>query len=392
MDLTLSLNHACNLRCKYCYGGAKFHRPMSMDTASKALDIGFARAAPTLRLHFFGGEPLLETGLIERIAVEARRRSRLAGKPLRMGLTTNGTLLTDQRLDLVERYGFNLTVSIDGVREAHDASRVLPDGSGSWDRVIAGLERAVSRFDQVNTISVIHPGNLEWLPASFDLIASLGIRRISFSLDYDAEWGDDALSRLSLAYEALADRVIARYRAGYTFTIQPFHTKIVSRLKDGLSAEDRCDFGCMELAVAPSGNLYPCDRLIGEDGPAQHDVCIGQVSSGVKEVVVRGLKRSKDRSKPDCRQCAIVDRCVWWCGCVNRSLTGRVDGVSGLLCELEKLGVRVADRIASTLYAEGNEAFLRRYYLGPASRVYSRGDESHGGSEPGDAAPSLRNT
>jgi hypothetical protein len=55
-----------------------------------------------------------------------------------------------------------------------------------------------------------------------------------------------------------------------------------------------------------------------------------------------------------------------------------VDGVSGLLCELEKLGVRVADRIASTLYSEGNDPFIRRYYLGPSSLVYGRDQEDTG--------------
>jgi hypothetical protein len=45
-----------------------------------------------------------------------------------------------------------------------------------------------------------------------------------------------------------------------------------------------------------------------------------------------------------------------------------VDGVSDLLCDLEQIQVRAADRLASTLYAENNQAFLRRYYLPAAGR------------------------
>ena len=43
------------------------------------------------------------------------------------------------------------------------------------------------KIERVNTISVVHPDNVDRLAASFDLIASLDIRRIAFSLDHDAD-------------------------------------------------------------------------------------------------------------------------------------------------------------------------------------------------------------
>lgn len=345
---------------------------MSFETAQKALDIGFAHPSPGLRLHYFGGEPLLEFELMKRVATEAQRRSRETNKPLRMGLTTNGTILSSESIEFLNKYKFNVTISIDGVKRAHDSNRRFADGRGSFDVVKKGLEAAIEGLGRVNTLSVIHPDTLEDLPASFDLIASYGVRRIAFSLDYDAEWDEAALTHLEESLQRLADRAIAHYRKGNYFTIQPFHTKIVSRLKGGLHAEDRCDFGCAELAVAPSGNLYPCDRLIGEDGPAQDDIRIGHVSTGVDSVKVRELKQAKDSTKPECRGCAVVDRCVFWCGCVNRALTGRVDQVCGLLCRFEKMGIRIADRMASTLFAERNVPFISRYYTGPSTVVGSR--------------------
>jgi len=369
MDLTLSLNHNCNLVCSYCYGGKKSNRPMSFETAQKALDIGFAYPSAGLRLHFFGGEPLLEFDLMKRIVAEAERGSWERNKPLRMGLTTNGTILSDEAIEFFKEKKFNLTISIDGVERAHNRHRRFADGTGSYEVVKKRLEAAIKALGPVNTLSVIHPDTLEDLSDSFNLIASYGVRRISFSPDYDAEWDEEALRRLEESLQRLADRAIDHYRKGNHFTIQPFHTKIVSRLKGGLQAEDKCDFGCAELAVAPSGNLYPCDRLIGDDGPRQDDIRIGHVRTGVDSVKVRKLKQAKDASKPECRDCAIIDRCVFWCGCVNRSLTGRVDQVSGLLCQFEKMGIRIADRMASTLFSERNVPFIRRYYIGPSAVV-----------------------
>ncbi len=372
MELTLSLNHSCNLRCRYCYAGDKFNRRMPLDVAQKALDFAFSHIDPAVRVLFFGGEPLLEPDLVELVASETRDRSERTGKPARLAMTTNGTLLDDRRLDLIERYGIDLTVSLDGDRQAHDAARVFPDGKGSWQEVVDGLGRAARRFGRVNTASVIHPRNLERLPLSFDFIASLGVKRIVLAFDHAAEWDDAAIERLQEALALVADRVVEHYRAGNDFAIHPFHAKIAGRLKGGYAAGDRCDFGCAEIAVAPSGNLYPCDRLIGEDGSEQRDVVVGHVDSGVNTRRVQALRQAKDRVKADCRGCAFIDRCIWWCGCVNRSLTGRVDGVSGLLCTFEKLVIQAADRLAETLFAEQNEPFMRRYYLNPAVKTLAR--------------------
>ena len=369
MNLTLSLNHRCNLRCTYCYAGEKFNRRMPLEVAEKALELAFSYPSNVVRVLLFGGEPLLELELLEAVSAATRAKAKATGKLARLGLTTNGTQLKDRALDLLDEYDFNVTVSLDGDREAHNSARVMPNGKGSFDAVVKGIRRAQERLGSVRTISVVHPGNLARLPESFDLVASLGITRMAFNLNYDAKWEEEQLEDLERGYEAMADRVIEHYRRGVDFTVQPFHAKIVSRLKGGFAPGDKCDFGCKELAVAPSGRIYPCDRLIGEDGAAQDEVVIGDVDTGVQVARVSAMKDPKDQPKADCEGCAIVDRCMWWCGCVNKALTGRVDEVSGLLCAVEQMIVRASDRIATTLFAEGNRPFFARYYLAAANAL-----------------------
>jgi len=368
LHLTLSLTHECNLRCTYCYGGEKTSRKMSAGVMDRALDLAFGYIDPVVQVTPFGGEPLLEPDLIDAMAEGAKRRAGETGKSLRLGITTNGTLLKGRRLDILEKHGFEVTVSLDGDRESHDSARVFPDGSGSFDAALEGLTRARERLGQVRTMTVVHPGNVDRMASSFDLIASLGVNHIIFTLEYESGWDAAAMKRLESSLDALADRVADQFRAENDVAVQPFHGKIITQLKEGYCARDMCDFGCSEIAVAPSGSIYPCDRLIGEDGEAQRDVVIGHVDTGVDAWKVASLREPKDRPKRDCEGCAILDRCMWWCGCVNRALTGRVDGVSDLLCELEQIQVRAADRLASTLYVEGNQAFLRRYYLPAAGR------------------------
>jgi uncharacterized protein len=259
-------------------------------------------------------------------------------------------------------------VSLDGVEAAHDGARRDAGGRGTHGKVVAGLRRALERLGRARTISVVHPGNLEHLPDSFDFIRSLGVRQIAFNVDYAASWDERAVDRLGEAYEALADRAIAAYRSGEDFHVRPLHTKVISRLKWGFTEGDKCDFGCKELAVAPSGRIYPCDRLIGEDGEGEAAVVIGHVDRGVDWPRLFALKRPKDTVKVDCRGCALLDRCMWWCGCVNRAVTGRVDEVGPALCRIEQHTIRAADRMAPTLFEERNPSFLSRYYLAAALR------------------------
>ena len=59
----------CNLACKYCYAiEGEYSNPgyMSEDIGKKAIDFLFSHStSKSLRISFFGGEPLLNFGLIE---------------------------------------------------------------------------------------------------------------------------------------------------------------------------------------------------------------------------------------------------------------------------------------------------------------------------------------
>ena len=65
-SLTLMLTHDCNLRCSYCYMGAKSGRVMPESLGRKAIDRAIASLEDKgeLELGFFGGEPLLEPALL----------------------------------------------------------------------------------------------------------------------------------------------------------------------------------------------------------------------------------------------------------------------------------------------------------------------------------------
>jgi len=363
VKVCLFLNHACNLRCSYCYNGRKFDRRMPDAVARRAVELAFEGGGEQdVQISFFGGEPLLEMPLLTRSIAQARHLADEQGRTVRFVVVTNGTLLQGRALDdlLDQRVYFG--VSLDGCREAHDATRRYPDGRSSYGVVTRNLAALLSRGAGagLKVIAVIDPANVRDLPRSFDALLDLGVRQISMNVNYEAEWSDDARLRFQDSLAALGDRYLAAYRRGARFTLNLLDSKIVTHLKGGYACADRCDFGCGEVAVAPSGRLYPCDRLVGQDD--RDDVVIGYIDTGIDPHLRDELIQRKNQVLSSCGDCALLPRCMHWCGCVNHAMTGTVGEVSGLLCWFEQQIIEQADRVATALYGERNEGFLLRFY------------------------------
>lgn len=53
----------------------------------------------------------------------------------KFSITTNGTIINDEILELLSNEYENVSISIDGTKEAHDQNRVYKNYSGSFDLV-----------------------------------------------------------------------------------------------------------------------------------------------------------------------------------------------------------------------------------------------------------------
>ena len=105
--LCLNIAHDCNLRCKYCFASTgdfgKGRKLMSYETGKHAIDFLLENSGdrPNLELDFFGGEPLMNFGVVKQIVEYARSREAEYNKKFRFTITTNGLLLDDEKIDFV---------------------------------------------------------------------------------------------------------------------------------------------------------------------------------------------------------------------------------------------------------------------------------------------------
>jgi len=361
VHLTLCLTHDCNLRCRYCYGGDKAPRHMSGPVLERSLELAFERAGDRLHLVFFGGEPLLRWEQLLAATDEALAEGRRRGVEVRPTVTTNATLLTADRAAELAGRGFVVAVSCDGTAAAHDAHRVDRVGRGSHDRTMAGLRAALAEELPVRVVSVLQPDTVADLPASVALLRQEGVTDMVVSPDWSARWDDEVTRQgWEAAYEAVADLWAEGYRGGAPFWISIVDDKVATHVKGGYLPAERCDLGRTNLVVAPSGRLYPCDRLVVEDRGGGHE--IGDVEHGVELDKVRSLVEAVCGVPTECGDCDLALRCRNRCACANIALTGDAATPSETLCFHEQIAIRAADRVAAALYEEGSESFRRRYY------------------------------
>jgi uncharacterized protein len=322
------VNHACNLRCTYCYTGAKFSRAMSAEVGWRAIERAVASLEDggSLELGFFGGEPLLEAELIEDMIAHAVESSAGRGIEVGLSLTTNGTVTTPAAWRVMTRAGLELAVSFDGRPAEHDRHRLTVHGAGSSGMVLETLKRLIGAGCSPTVVTVVRPDTVEHLADGLEFLRGLGVRRVEPSLDLWAAWTREDVGRLVESVSRCAEV----WRAGLPdFSVSWFDEKAAHLAGVDLGASARCGFGAGEVAVAPSGNLYPCERLIGEDQSGHPMRLPGHALDGEDFLELGSWPGRRDEG---CDACALSSMCSTACRCSNYVRTGDVRRPDGLLC------------------------------------------------------------
>ncbi len=168
-QLTLGITEDCNFRCKYCvysgnYDYSRSHSKscMNFTVAKKAIDYYFSllemgrRYNPKRKtaVSFFGGEPLINFNLIKKCVEYIESTYDIFETSY--NLTTNGSLLDEDKAEWLMQNNISMLISIDGPKEEHDRNRVYRNGKGTFKDVMKNITKLNSKMDRrVTTISII---------------------------------------------------------------------------------------------------------------------------------------------------------------------------------------------------------------------------------------------
>lgn len=274
--LSLAVAQKCNLGCVYCYAQqGEFGGPaknMPLETAKRAVDVLIEGAAPgtKLNLAFLGGEPLVNRTVLREATVYARDLAEQRSVNLTFSITTNGTLLNPDDADFFETHGFAVTVSLDGLREAHNQLRPYKSGAGSFDEIMRRVRPLLERQHrmQVSVRVTVTPMNLELREALDEFIAA-GFHSVGFSPMLAAPNGGPEMRDADL--QNMLGRMIdcgrefeRRTLAGQRY---PFANMVnaMREIERGTHRPYPCGAGAGYFGVSAEGDLAACHRFVGDE-------------------------------------------------------------------------------------------------------------------------------
>lgn len=352
--MCLHVAHDCNLRCKYCFADTGEYKGgrsiMSAEVGKKAIDFVIANsgARRNIEIDYFGGEPLMNFGVVKEITEYAKEQGEKHGKNFRFTVTTNGVLLNDEIKEYINKNMSNVVLSLDGCKDTHDRMRYRADGTGSYDTVVPKfIDLAESRNqDNYYVRGTFTSHNINF---SRDVLhmADLGFKQTSVEpvvAPYTEEYAltDKDIPAVFAEYEKLAEEYVKRRREGRGFNF--FHFMV--DLDQGPCVIKRlsgCGAGCEYVAVTPQGDIYPCHQFVGNT-----DFKMGSVLDGTmdKDIMSR-FESSNIYTKEKCRDCFAKFYCSGGCSANAYNFNKDINKPYELACEFEKKRVECAVAIAA---------------------------------------------
>lgn len=338
--------YACNLRCHYCYerelhrkGRAWMKTRMSPETIEAALDAMDAIEGPPRRprcLTFYGGEPLQRSNrtMIRLLHERACKRGFQ-----RFSAITNAVDLNHYADMLGPDGGISfLQITLDGPRSVHDGRRCLPDGSGTFKRIVRNIDLAMKRGTRVSVRVNVDRGNAKEVGRLRDFFQKMGwsqsaLFRVYCSPVHGSVCGkggqDHFASHLEMR-EAIdgGDKTSEKNTETSTFQTDGLTYAIQRRILAHLSQKQdvpfwRTAFCGSNMAMYlfdPFGDIYPCWEVIGHP---EHR--IGTYGPGSLELDAEAVRQWHLRSVvqiPSCQICPYLFFCGGGCEAFAYQATG----------------------------------------------------------------------
>ena len=176
----------CNIDCKYCFYKDRAHefgkgrQRMSDEVLKKLIKDYMQRKFPVVGFAWQGGEPTLMGLDFFRRAVELQKQYGSPGQQISNTLQTNGVLLDDKWCQFFHENKFLLGISIDGPKEFHDHYRVDHSGTGTFDKVMRGIQTCQKHEVEFSALVLLNNKSVQQPDRLFDFLIENDLTYLQF--------------------------------------------------------------------------------------------------------------------------------------------------------------------------------------------------------------------
>lgn len=151
LSITIQTTTSCNFKCPYCYQNInkKVMNEKNLNTFKKFILRKISDGVTNLSIHWFGGEPLLNTSAIWEIELFLQESCK--NITVNNSITTNGYRLTPNiSKKIIETTSINsIQITIDGPEQLHNQTRKLKNSNGTFSKIIENI-KAFLRMNKSN--------------------------------------------------------------------------------------------------------------------------------------------------------------------------------------------------------------------------------------------------
>jgi uncharacterized protein len=320
--LVLHLTNQCNLSCDYCYlfnDAEKITnvvpKQMKFDIAKRAVEflLNNSRDQKDLTLVLFGGEPLLSFDVILKIVPYAHDRAKKYNKNINFSLTTNGSLLSREKVKFLVENNVGVTISIDGPPEIQNKHRYFRNGDPTYHSVTSNVKELIKELNGRPVVArstiVDYPDNLEYILIH---LLNLGFSEVGISPVMNDQYGhknnfhymNKFLNEFNNIAQAFLHAAKKDQLLGFSNIID-----LLVTLHEGEIKDYPCGAGLNLFSVDPDGYLYLCQRFTGNE-----NACMGDLKYGLDQYKINKFRKCSDVSQKSlCMNCLVRSICAGGC-------------------------------------------------------------------------------
>jgi len=362
--LTLFVSQKCNLKCIYCYGeGGEYGNEglMNSKISTEAVDwlISQSKGKKQLGISFFGGEPLLNFSLIKQTVKYAKKQGDKNNKDFEFGITTNATLLNNDKIDFLKCYNIIPIISFDGTKNLQDQQRPFKNGKGSYDCVYKNIITLLEHLpDSICRATLIDNTNHNYVEKA---LQEIGFRRIQLTVASPSLFENEVDIRRNIAGMLMS---LNKQALDILKSVKNRNTEYLKKIKHSgvgwhlcrmveqfINKQKRyfaCGAGRSGVAISAIGDIYLCHRFVG-----QEKYCLGNVFD-------KSIQRDLYQSSPvkhniKCIECFAKYFCAGGCYHDNLGMTGSIFSPARDMCSFMRNLTSYAGMISCKLKKEDIE-------------------------------------